>query len=270
MTWMALFDTHVHSQFSFDTHTSMREQAQRALALGLAGLAFTDHVEWYPDDEAYHFLNPAAYFAELEALRAQTNGRLTLLAGLEVGNPQRFLAETRALLSAWPWDFVLGSAHWVGDQRGWVKAFFAESPEVAYRRYFAELLDLARHGDFDILAHLDIVRRDDWELHRRALPVETFADEIRNVLQALIERGKGLEINTSGLAKGMGEPLPNVLILRWYRELGGDILVFGSDAHTPQRIAADFASARALALEAGFKRLARFAGRRIVGWIPLE
>ncbi len=264
------FDTHVHSQFSADTRTSMREQVQGALRLGLAGLAFTDHVEWYPEDETYHFLDPAAYFAELEAIRAQVNGRVILLAGLEIGNPQRFPLETARLLEAWPWDFVLGSAHWVDHQRGWVADFFADGAEEAYRRYFAEVLDLARHGDFDILAHLDIVRRDDWELNRRALPLDAFADEIRAILQALIERGKGLEINTSGLAKGMGTPLPDRTVLSWYRELGGEILVFGSDAHSPQRLAADFAAARELALSVGFKRLARFAARRIVGWIPLQ
>ncbi len=67
----------------------------------------------------------------------------------------------------------------------------------------------------------------------------------------------------------MGEPLPNLTILRWYRALGGEVLVFGSDAHTPQRLADDFATARTLALAAGFTRLARFERRHIVGWIEL-
>lgn len=265
-----MFDTHVHSQFSPDTRTTMRAQVERALALGLRGLAFTDHVEWYPQDEAYHFFDPADYFSALEAARALGNGQLTLLAGLEIGNPQRFPEQTAALLNAWPWDLVLGSAHWVGDERGWEEAFFArrELPE-AYRTYFAELLELAQQGDFDILAHLDIVRRDDWDLHRRVLPVEMFADAIRAVLRAVIERGKGIEINTSGLSKGMGAPLPDLTVLRWYRELGGEILVFGSDAHTPQRLAADFATARDLALAAGFTRLARFKRRQIIGWSEL-
>lgn len=265
-----MFDTHVHSQFSPDTRTTMRAQAERALALGLRGLAFTDHVEWYPQDEAYHFFDPADYFSALEAARALGNGQLTLLAGLEIGNPQRFPEQTAALLDAWPWDFVLGSAHWVGDERGWEEEFFARrDPVQAYHTYFAELLDLTLHGDFDILAHIDIVRRDDWDLHRRTLPVEICADAIRAVLRAVIERGKGIEINTSGLSKGMGDPLPNLTVLHWYRELGGEVLVFGSDAHMPQRLAADFATARALALAAGFTRLARFERRRIVGWSEL-
>ncbi len=265
-----MFDTHVHSQFSFDARSTMQAHTERAMALGLQGLAFTDHVEWYPQDEAYHYFDPADYFAALEAARALGNGKLTLLAGLEIGNPQRFPQETAALLEAWPWDFVLGSAHWVADERGWVESFFVgDDAARPYRRYFAELLDLAQHGDFDILSHLDIVRRDDWDLHRRTLPVEAFADEIHAVLRAVIARGKGLELNTSGLAKGMGEPLPNLTILRWYRALGGEVLVFGSDAHTPQRLADDFATARTLALAAGFTRLARFERRHIVGWIEL-
>ncbi len=265
-----MFDTHVHSQFSCDARATMEAHVARALHLGLRGLAFTDHVEWYPDDEAYNFFNPAAYFEALDAARRRLDGQLTLLAGLELGNPQYFLEEASALLQAWPWDFVLASAHRVGNEPMWFPEFFNHTgTEVAYRRYFAELLDLVRRSDFDILAHLDLVRRDDWDQNRHLLPLEPFADEIRAILRVLVERGKGLEINTSGLAKGMGTPLPELEVLGWYRELGGEILVFGSDAHAPEHLSRHFETARDLALAAGFTRLARFQQRHIVDWIEL-
>jgi len=247
----------------------MSEIAARAQKAGLTGVAFTDHVEWVPEDEAYEYLDPSTYFVELERLRARYKGVLTLLAGIEAGSPHRFPAETNALLRAWPWDIVIGSAHWVDGLAGWEPVAFKAGLEAAYERYFQELVVLTREGNYDILGHLDIVRRDSWALFQQVLPLEPYADLIRQALRYSVQRGKGLEINTSGWRYRLPDPLPGLLVLRWYRELGGEILVFGSDAHSPEAIAWEFERARALALEAGFTRLARFEQRRVVDWLRL-
>lgn len=264
-----MLDTHTHSHHSPDARAPMAAMAEAAVTAGLAGLAFTDHIEWEPGDEATGYLQPAAYFAEVEAVRSRYSGRLTVLAGAEFGSPHRFAAAATALAAAYPWDLILGSLHWVDGEAGWLRGFFELGLEAAYERYFYELAFLARTGEYDILAHLDIVRRDSQVLYRQVLPLEPFAEPIRAALQAVVERGKGLEINTSALAYGGSELLPNLTVLRWYRELGGEFLVFGSDAHTPERVGQHFTLARELALAAGFTRLARFERRQVVDWIPL-
>jgi histidinol-phosphatase (PHP family) len=96
-----------------------------------------------------------------------------------------------------------------------------------------------------------------------------FREPIQVVLRHLIESGRGLEINTSGLRKGLSEPVPGLGILRWYRDLGGEVLVFGSDGHCPKHIAFGFSTARDIALAAGFHRIARFENRTVVDWIEL-
>ena len=146
---------------------------------------------------------------------------------------------------------------------------FEAGVAVAYARYFDELVALAQGGEYDVLAHFDLVRRDSWEVCRQVLPVEPHAEALHEALHAVVARGKGLEINTSAWSAGLDEPCPGLTILRWYRELGGEVLVFGSDAHYPERVGADFDRARDLALAAGFTRLARFERRRIVGWDTL-
>ena len=244
----------------------MSAMARAACVAGLAGVAFTDHVEWMPGNGATGFLKPPAYFAELDELQARHNGRLQLLAGLEVGDSHRFPAKTREIISAWPWDYILGSIHWVDGQPGWKPEAFEAGVAVAYARYFDELVALARGGEYDVLAHFDLVRRDSWAVRQQLLPVEPYAEPLREALRAVVTRGKGLEINTSAWSVGLDEPCPGLTILRWYRELGGEVLVFGSDAHHPERVGADFDRARDLALAAGFTRLARFEQRRIVGW----
>lgn len=264
-----MFDLHVHSHHSCDAHATMMSMAQAAHAAGLEGLAFTEHVEWLPGDEATGFLNCAAYFAELTALREQWEGRLEVLAGVEIGSTHLFPEETRAFLAARPWDYVLGSAHWVEGVPGWLPAGFADGIQAAYARYFRELVRLAREGEYDVLAHFDLVRRDSWAQLQQTLPLEQFAADIDAALQAVVARGKGLEINTSPLGNGLAEPCPGLYILRRYRALGGEVLVFGSDAHQTQRVGQHFEAARQLALAAGFTRLARYRERRRVGWIPL-
>ena len=95
-----------------------------------------------------------------------------------------------------------------------------------------------------------------------------FEDEIRAVLRAAVDSGVGLEINTSGLRQAPGEAYPGVAILRWYRELGGELLSIGSDAHHVEHLAAGIPAALDLARVAGFRAITTFAAHR-PRWIDL-
>ena len=97
---------------------------------------------------------------------------------------------------------------------------------------------------------------------------EPYADMIRTVIRSLVERGKGLELNTSPLRMGQPEPCPSFQVLRWYRELGGEILTFGSDAHQPEAIGSYFDAALEIARAAGFTRLATFEHRK-TRWVKI-
>jgi histidinol-phosphatase (PHP family) len=148
--------------------------ARAALAAGLEGVAFTDHLEWMPRDDAAGYLKPAAYFAELASLRASCRGESTLLAGLEVGSSHHFLPQARAALSAWPWDYVLGSVHWSGGELGYDPETFADGIAAAYERYFRRCA-FGRGGEYDVLAHFDLMRRDSWSTVGACLPAEPYA-----------------------------------------------------------------------------------------------
>ena len=269
-----MIDYHTHSRFSPDGHASMAQMAEAAFNIGLQGLAFTEHAEWIPEDEGYGYLDPPAYFDTLAQLKRtlanQYPGhRLILLAGLELGNPHEFPREVAEILAAWPWDVAVGSLHWVDGKLGCTPVAFESGLEPFYQRYFEELVVMVSEVDYDIVGHLDIVRRDSWMLWRRVLTLEPYADLIRQALRIVVRRGKGIEVNTSAWRKGMAAPLPELNVLRWYRELGGELLVFGSDAHASDQIAWRFDRARELALDAGFTRLPRFEQRRVVDWIAL-
>jgi histidinol-phosphatase (PHP family) len=270
-----MIDTHVHSHHSPDARGTMLAIAEAAQSRGLTGLAFTEHGEWYPGDEAYGYLNLDSYFAEIEQARASlepwgSKPAFALLSGIELGNPHQFPKQVTDLLAHYPFDLVIGSVHWIDNLPGWEQPIFELGIPVVYRRYFEELLAMVELAEFDVLGHLDLVRRDSWDLFGEILSLEPYAEMIDTVLRRLVADGRGLEINTSALRKGLPEPVPGLATLRRYRELGGEILVMGSDAHRPEHLGHGFSVARDVALAAGFERIARFKQRLIIEWIDLD
>ncbi|MEA3339852.1 MAG: histidinol-phosphatase HisJ family protein [Chloroflexota bacterium] len=261
-------DYHVHSRFSCDSDAEMAAACEAAIARGLSEIAFTDHADFGPVDPSGYF-RPTEYLAEIERCRARYGGRLTIRAGVEMGEPHIFAQEAASVLAAGEFDFVLGSAHYaVGMQPAWKPAFFEQPLRQAYEAYFQQVARLAAEGDFDVLAHLDLVKRDAHKFGKTYDGPGPYADVIRAALRSIVERGKGIEINTSALHRGQPETCPSLQVLRWYRELGGDILTFGSDAHTPDAVGACFDVALEMARSAGFARLATFERRKVM-WMTI-
>jgi histidinol-phosphatase (PHP family) len=271
-------DYHTHTRFSCDCETEMSVMCEAAIARGLREIAFTDHVDFGPNDPPGYF-KPAEYLRSMEQCRSRYGDRLTIRAGAELGEPHLFANEAQAVLNAGAFDFVIGSAHYAALlpsspdspdgptlQCAWSESFFDQPLHQAYEAYFRQVVALAARGEFDVLGHVDLVKRDACHYNKAYDGPGPYADMIRAALRSVIERGKGIEINTSPLYKGKGmtEPCPSLEILRWYRELGGEILTIGSDAHTPEKIASHFDIAIELARAAGFTRLATFEGRRII------
>jgi histidinol-phosphatase (PHP family) len=259
---ISLPDYHIHTRFSCDSDAEMAAACEAAIARGLSEIAFTDHVDFGPDDPPESHLHPVEYLAEIEHCRACFDNQLTIRAGAEIGEPHLFTEKAASILKQGDFDFILGSAHYAdGMQPAWREAFFEQPLQQAYEAYFYQVVRLAAEGDFDVLAHLDLIKRDARKFGKAYDGPEPYADMIRTALRSLVERGKGLEINTSPLRLGQLELCPSLQVLHWYRELGGEILTFGSDAHTPDAIGSCFDVAMEMAQAAGFTRLATFNKR---------
>jgi histidinol-phosphatase (PHP family) len=255
-------DYHLHTSFSIDSKTPMEAACYEAIRLSLPEICFTEHVDFVREDESTGYFDPDAYFAEIDRCRALFKGRLTIRAGAEVGESHRFRIPQDRLTGSYPFDFVLGSLHWVGADSAMEPAYFTgQSREQAYGRYFEELLVLARTGDFDALTHLDVPKRYEFPSHG-AFDSAEFAEEIREVLNACIERGVGIEFNTGSMRRTEGDPSPSPEVLGWYRDLGGEILTLGSDAHRPVHMAHEFDRALAMIQAAGFTYLTTFDKRQ--------
>ena len=89
-----------------------------------------------------------------------------------------------------------------------------------------------------------------------------FSEKIDEILKLLISKGKGIEVNTSGLRYGVGSPHPSFEIIQRYHSLGGEIITIGSDAHKPEHIGYKFDTAYELLDKAGFKYVTIFKNRK--------
>ena len=272
---MKLVDLHVHSTCSADGMSSITDYARCAAALGLAEVAFCEHVDFDRRDRDYGFFDAARYDRELAAARA-AESRVRLHQGVEITYQSALDDEIRAWLGRDPWDYIVASVHMIDYADGWAmiseprtaRAYFAHhSQRQAYIPYFQEVLRAVESGLGDVVGHVDLVKRYGVTYYGPFEPT-SFEDEIRAVLQAAIEGGVGLEINTSGLRQLPGECYPDPAVLRWYREMGGEILAVGSDAHAAADLGLGVADAIGLAQALGFRAIAAFEARQL-RWIDL-
>jgi histidinol-phosphatase (PHP family) len=228
-----------------------------------------------PRDEGYGYLKPLDYAREIAAAQAAAP-EVRLRQGIELNYQPGLAEQARSWQEGYRWDYVVLSVHLVDYADGWaivsdpsaMGAYFSgHSQRQAYLPYFEDLLRAAQSGLGDVLGHLDLVKRYG-SVHYGPLRPTDFEEEIRAVLRAAIDSGLGLELNTSGLRQSPGEPYPSLPVLRWYREMGGELLTIGSDAHRVEDLGADMDEAPALARQAGFRALATFERRR-VSWVDL-
>jgi histidinol-phosphatase (PHP family) len=268
-------DLHVHSTCSGDGLSTIKDYARQARSAGLEVVGFCEHVDFDPRDRDYHYLDLAHYDQEIARAR-EAFPEILLLQGVELTYQTGLDDQIGDWLEGHPWDYVLASVHLVDYDDGWAivsepgttRAYFGgHTCREAYVPYFDELLQAVRSGLADVLGHLDLVKRYG-TAHYGPFEPTAFADEIRGVLRAIVQAGMGLEINTSGLRQSPGEAYPSLETLRWYRELGGEIVTFGSDAHHVRELGSSILDALDLAQAAGFRAVAYFE-RRQVRWVDL-
>ena len=225
---MKLIDCHTHTQFSVDSEADLGMCAERADRLGLVAYAVTDHCEcnsWYPaehysDGDDMHdsycykdcFLDSVA---AVTALKEKYNGKLNLICGVEMGQPQA-APEAAAFINADERvDFIIGSLHQIRGEKDFYYIDYIDlGTDKIYdllERYFTELNEMCRTNSFDVLGHLTYCLRYMKQRHGIEPDISRFDGIIADSFRTLAQNGKGIEINTSGLRQGFGETFPNLI-----------------------------------------------------------
>lgn len=257
---MIYSDFHTHSLFSSDSTEPLSEMAKAAYEKGLRTICLTEHMDYdYPGGD--FLLDTAAYREELMRVKAEFADKIEVLFGAELGLMDYLAPRLNGFAERWDFDFIIGSSHLVDGKDPYYPEYFEEfGSKNGILRYFESILaNIQAFDNFDVYGHLDYVVR--YSPEKKYDPLD-YLEIIDGILKALITRGKGIEINTAGIASGMGCPNPNAFILRRFKELGGEIVTVGSDAHDRTRVAADFDTAQGVLQAAGFDRYAVFRQRR--------
>lgn len=230
-----MFDYHMHSRVSFDGHDTGAALVQAAERAGLKEICFTDHMDYVRGaQEQTMIFTEEAYGAEYDGLESS---RLKIRRGMEYGLYRDNQTRMRQDIARRNYDFILGSVHFVDD----IDVYFApywqgKTVYQAQRRYFEEMLDCVQaNDDFDVLAHMTYLHKGKGSPVKTPLAYADHSQIIDEILRTLAAKGKGLELNTSGVDR-CGGYLPTADYFRRFRELGGKIVTVGSDAHTADRV----------------------------------
>lgn len=261
-TYGRLCDLHTHTVCSFDGESPASAIVEAAEAAGLAAIAITDHCECnaYLAD-GFDQAASASYRAARAAAR-DFRGKVEVLAGLELGQPTQDLTSAEQALHIENWDFVIGSLHNLsGMEDFYFLDYRAMDIEACLTRYFQELLELVEWGEFDTLAHITYPLRYIVGEAGIAVDLSRFGQPLDAILRLLAQKGKALEINTSGLRQKLKNTLPGLALVRRFRALGGRYVTIGSDAHRPQDVGAGLREGYRIARQAGFENIALYRGR---------
>lgn len=263
-------DCHMHTSFSTDSKACPEEMIERAIALGMKEICITDHYDMdYPRNprtgEEEFQLDTPAYQAKIRELQERYRDRIQIRFGVELGLQAHLKKQMEEYVRRWPFDFVIGSMHLLNGKDPYdCESFQDMEDREMYRSYFrATSENLRAFHEFQTLGHLDYVVR-----YGKSKGAEyrcgEYRDEIDEILKLLVEYQIALEVNTGGLKYGLGFPNPHPEIIRRYRELGGEMVTVGSDAHEPRHIGFDFEKAAELLKEAGFQYYTQFTERKPV------
>ncbi len=254
------YDYHIHTNFSEDSRMNIGQACMQAIEKNIVEIAVTDHLDIdYPDRDFEFTLDYAAYSTALDRARKEFDGRLNIVKGLEIGLQPHILDECTAFLKDKDFQFVIASVHAVSGMDLYGEDFHREkNKQSSYTEYLQELLACIKEfKSFNVVGHIDLIRRYG-NYSDRTMKCSDFGDLLDLIFMELIATGRGLEINTSGFRYNLDSTLPDFDLLKRYRELGGEILTIGSDAHTTYHLGEFFPYAHQLAKKAGFKYLTRF------------
>src|SRR6056297_1142303 len=259
---MYILDYHVHSNFSPDSKADLEEIIVNSLNKKIKTLVVTDHLECDDNREYYSI----AYFKKREKLINEISesykNKIEILTGAELGQPQNNIKRVEEIFKNLKFDYTLGAQHKGLNGEYLENIDFKLNTNKNIECYFEEVYKISKIKEVDCLAHLDLVRR---YASRMGLEIDLkeYLSQISDILKSVVENGKGIEINTSGMRQKMGDFMPNIEILKLYKKLGGTIVTVGSDSHISGNVGRDILKAYRLLKEANFNYVSLYRKRKV-------
>jgi histidinol-phosphatase (PHP family) len=258
----ARYDYHLHTNASGDSAESIDNVIKQAMALGLEDIAITDHYDYnYPDPSFCELLDFDAYGKTLDRVIRQYADIIRITPGIELGLRTDGQEKLNTALEKYPFEFVIGSIHSVDsypiDMSSYRRAYGDKKATVRYYEYLYEAIK-ANISSFDVCGHLNVIDRyvDNIQQEKYYMHI------IEDIFKLLIENDKGIEVNTSCYRYGMGaRTTPTLEMLRIFRQLGGEIITIGSDAHRASDVGNGLDRGLEMIITAGFRNVCTYKDR---------
>lgn len=252
------YDYHVHSNFSSDCDADMKDIIEKAIEFELKEVCFTDHIDYDYCDLSIKFdLDIDKYTDYIEYMRDRYGDKIKILKGIEMGIQPHITEKCDIFIKEGDFDFVISSIHTCDRKDLYTGDFFeGKTAKEAYLKYFEEMLYCIKNfKNFNVIGHLNILARYNDETAKEKL--SSYYDILEVIFKSLIERNKGIEVNTSSLR------YKNILqlssdALKLYHKLGGEIITLGSDTHVPSTLAYKFDYIYEILRKIGFKYITTF------------
>ncbi len=262
-------DYHMHTTLCGHAIGSLDEYVQHAISIGLSEMGFSDHAPMVHErlpGVTMDMRQLPLYHKLIDEVKARYADKITIKYALESDFIPGFEAQTKAIIDAYPYDYIIGSVHyvngWAIDDPATIERWKTQDINQVWKDYFGLLRQSARTGFFNIIGHSDLPKKFG------NFPTVDMTDEVRATAKVFKETGVTVEINTSGLRKPVKEMYPALAYLKIYSE-AGVTLTFGSDSHTPQDVGKNFKEAVELAKAAGYTEYVTFSKRKIENRFPL-
>ena len=257
----------------------IEEYVDQAATIGVNELGFTEHLyrcveasdalgEFWDVPEHPELAAHTAAFIEADrtlslesyvevVLDAKAAG-LPVQLGLEIDFFPESIDRVMELIEPYPWDFLIGSVHWIGpwaiDSSEVAWEFDRRGIEQAWRDYFALVESLAASGTVDVLAHVDVCKKYGYRPQHE--PIDLYAA----VVAAARATGTAVEVSSQGLRNPADEVYPSKRFLKMFFDAGVPI-TFASDGHSPYQAGMGHAEVVAAAIEAGYSTRLSFDRR---------
>lgn len=253
---IGMTDYHMHSVLS-DGKNNYEEMIQAAIAKGLDEIGFTDHVCLKPVTWAISSIDIPVMVEQIGILKERYSDRIRVKFGVEMDYLPGYEDEIKSLINSLPLDYVIGSVHFIGDWNfDTDKSLYGKwSNDELYHMYFDLIQKAARSGLFDIIGHMDIIKKF------RVYPETDQTQLIDDTLKIIKESGVVVELNTGGVDRPCAEftPSPSIVEQCYFHHIP---LTLTSDAHKTEQIARHFQTAVDLLRKIGVEELVTFDKRK--------
>lgn len=249
-------DYHIHT-ISSDGRKDFSDYVDEAVKRKIDEIGFSDHIYIKKADWSMDFANLRNYVNNINSLKETS--KISIKTGLEVDFVPLKMDELVRTINKFNLDYVMGAVHFIGD---WlidsdrqIEEWKRRDVDQVNQQYFALVQNMAESGLFDIVAHLDLVKKFNFR------PKKDITDLLLETVETVSKSKMCIEVSTGGLRKPCHEVYPSEKLLKMCFDIGLPVTL-GSDAHSPEEVGADFDRAVDLLRKIGYNEIIRFARRK--------